>query len=246
MNIFDLIKKNMSEYTTTEKKVADYIVENPQIIENNTIIKVAETINVSKSAVLRFCQRLGYSGYSDFRYDMINTLKTSVLGRNNEKHNDFIDTFIKQTELLRAVDYLKIEKLAQNINDSKQSFTIGIYKSYLAAQMLTYQLIDIGKQSTALTDMTEISHFPYYYSENAPLILFSVSGSGKQYIDFFKVNPIISSNTYLITSNSNASLSKYVGETIIMPTDNTETDIKNQQIMPFILINQLVNLVNSL
>ena len=39
------------------------------IREASTIVDLAEKCHVSKSAILRFAKKLGYSGYSEFKYD---------------------------------------------------------------------------------------------------------------------------------------------------------------------------------
>lgn len=46
-----------------EKKIADFVLENPDHIIQNTINGVAEQLNVADATVFRFCKRLGFKGY---------------------------------------------------------------------------------------------------------------------------------------------------------------------------------------
>lgn len=74
MTILEKIENRLFDLTKSENIIANYILRKPEDVELYTITKIAEFTGTSKSAVLRFCQKLGYEGYSEFRYDMINYL----------------------------------------------------------------------------------------------------------------------------------------------------------------------------
>ena len=74
MNLMETIHLHKNDFSKTEHKVYDYIVQNPTAIETATITKIAELCQVSTSGILRFCQVLGYKGYKDFRFDMLHYL----------------------------------------------------------------------------------------------------------------------------------------------------------------------------
>ena len=61
MNLMETIHLHKNDFSKTEHKVYDYIVQNPTAIETATITKIAELCQVSTSGILRFCQVLGYN-----------------------------------------------------------------------------------------------------------------------------------------------------------------------------------------
>lgn len=61
------IKELMEDMSPSEKKVADYIINNPKKISDLSIRELAERSGGSQAAVVRLCKRLHYSGYKDFR-----------------------------------------------------------------------------------------------------------------------------------------------------------------------------------
>jgi Transcriptional regulators len=77
MNIIETIKKNYEEFSKSELKVTDFILGNPTAVEMSTITKIATDAKTSTSAVLRFCQTLGFNGYKDFRFEMIEYLHSN-------------------------------------------------------------------------------------------------------------------------------------------------------------------------
>lgn len=67
----DLIAKIQSmELSRTESLIADYILDNLDIVGLKTSTSLAETIGVSDTSIIRFIRRLGFRGYSDFRSAM--------------------------------------------------------------------------------------------------------------------------------------------------------------------------------
>ena len=55
----------------SERRVADYVLENPLEVSQCTATQLAKAVQVSKTTVIRLCQTLGYQGYHDFKYALI-------------------------------------------------------------------------------------------------------------------------------------------------------------------------------
>ena len=51
----------------SEKKIADYILQFPQIALHLSITQLAKNLHLSEASVSRFCRTIGYEGYSDFK-----------------------------------------------------------------------------------------------------------------------------------------------------------------------------------
>lgn len=50
-----------------EKQLADYMLENPQLLSEATIRSVADAAGVSTATVVRFCRVCGFSGFTDLK-----------------------------------------------------------------------------------------------------------------------------------------------------------------------------------
>ncbi|WP_416149945.1 MurR/RpiR family transcriptional regulator [Salipaludibacillus sp. HK11] len=57
------IRASYGDFRDKERKIADYILEHPEIIIHSTISQVAENLNVAEATVFRFCKRIGFKGY---------------------------------------------------------------------------------------------------------------------------------------------------------------------------------------
>ena len=65
--VIDVIKENYEKIFSAEKKVADYILENPQEAVNANVSELAKGSGVSDATVVRMCHHLGYKGYYQLR-----------------------------------------------------------------------------------------------------------------------------------------------------------------------------------
>lgn len=68
------IKAHYGELLPSEKKVADYILEHMEELRTLSIDRLAVLCQVSQPTVMRTIRALGYDGYRDFRYAVVEQL----------------------------------------------------------------------------------------------------------------------------------------------------------------------------
>lgn len=56
--------------TPVEALIASYIVENKETVQTQTILQLADSIAVSKSAVHRLCKKLGFNGFNELKVQL--------------------------------------------------------------------------------------------------------------------------------------------------------------------------------
>lgn len=57
-------------FTTTEKRIADYIRRNIEAAVYMTIEELAKATYTSHSAIIRLCKKMGFSGFKEFRFEL--------------------------------------------------------------------------------------------------------------------------------------------------------------------------------
>lgn len=65
------IKAGYADLRRSEKQAADYILEHMEQIPELSIDRLAGNAGVSQPTVLRMLKSLGFSGYRDFRYQLV-------------------------------------------------------------------------------------------------------------------------------------------------------------------------------
>ena len=61
-----------------KKKIANYILEQPEQIIHSTINEVADDLNVADATVFRFCKRIGFKGYQAMKIALAAEIMTPI------------------------------------------------------------------------------------------------------------------------------------------------------------------------
>ena len=232
MNLMETIHLHKNDFSKTERKVYDYIVQNPTAIETATITKIAELCQVSTSGILRFCQVLGYKGYKDFRFDMLHYLHQEHVEVNSENLFDELTS-----------KYLSVIRQFKQIKNTKNIYIIGVHYSSLPAKHLVLGLQDLGINTYFAYDYMQASHLYNTIHEDDLLIYFSIEGNQNNVSRFFDLTNA-SKNTYMITLNPKPKL--LIENTLILPGYTlSKQSIVDLQSIVVIFVELLLNMFHN-
>ncbi len=91
------IELHQGEFTKSELVIMDYVLTHLDKISAYPIATIAEKCKVSKSALLRFCQKCGFKGYSEFRYEVSRYIQsiTQITESDNVKTQTITNLYIE-------------------------------------------------------------------------------------------------------------------------------------------------------
>ncbi|MDU2201961.1 MAG: hypothetical protein E7E32_02380 [Anaerococcus hydrogenalis] len=104
------IEDKKDSFTQTDKNIARYILENKDLIINQSSIDLAKNTNSSQAAVTRFVKKIGYNSFVD--------MKISI-AKSFEEESNFIEDEIK-----------KSDKIGDIISKSKANIQKTVEKTY--------------------------------------------------------------------------------------------------------------------
>lgn len=58
------------QMSAIERRIADFILDNAQLLRDYSSQQLANALGVSQSSVVKFCQKLGFKGYPDLKYSI--------------------------------------------------------------------------------------------------------------------------------------------------------------------------------
>lgn len=220
MAILPHIQSMGSQLAESEAKVAEAILADPTALEHYTITRLAQKAETSTSAVLRFCHSLGFSGYKDFRFELISEIrqqrtydagKVDTLGRAAE-------ALAQAVGKLADLDRTTIARLASHIIDARTVFCVGIHRSFLPAEKLRMDLEDLGIVALSCRDSVQATHMANLIDARDCVILFSETGSIANLRASLDAGLVQQGHTWLITSNPRAQLAAHVEHTLTLPS----------------------------
>lgn len=109
--LFKIEQANLS-FTDTEKRIAEFITNNPTNTTRLSAAELAEKINTSPAAVIRFSKKIGYSGFTD--------LKMSLATNHTNEEND-VDTLIQAGD---SIEMLIEKSKRANMLDIEQTYKL--------------------------------------------------------------------------------------------------------------------------
>ncbi|QNJ99944.1 MurR/RpiR family transcriptional regulator [Dyella telluris] len=64
------IRAERDQMSAVERRVADFILENAQLLRDYSSQQLANALGISQSSVVKFTQKLGFKGYPDLKYSV--------------------------------------------------------------------------------------------------------------------------------------------------------------------------------
>ena len=117
------VRGSYRQFSDKEKKIADFILDDPRNIIHLTINQIADELGLAESTVFRFCQRIGFKGFQAFKI----SLAAEVVAPLKDIHE-------------------KIEE-----GDSVQSVTEKVFRSNIKTLEDTLQIVDAEAMEEAVT-----------------------------------------------------------------------------------------------
>lgn len=71
IQVLDRVKSAYASLRPSERRVADYVLSDPDECTQCTISELAERVQVSQPTVVRFVQAMGFDGYRSFKYCLL-------------------------------------------------------------------------------------------------------------------------------------------------------------------------------
>lgn len=179
MNFEARINQNYEKLNENDKEIISYIVTNKEQVAEMTITALAEASLTSKSSILRLTQKLGYSGYSEFKYNIQNELKeenplNEQLNFSQMQMDDMKDTI----KLFQQID---LNPLLEKIYSSKRVFCYGTgWGQRTVLSNFIRSLIPLEKFPILLESLTELEMTSKLMKEDDLLIVLSLSGDIKE------------------------------------------------------------------
>ncbi len=251
MNPIELINLHESEFTKSDEKIKTYVINNPDYVSSYPIVDVAAKAGVSKSALLRFCQKLGYNGYSEFKYEVSKYLlsgsfKNPTVVKSNV---DIIENYLSCIQKLpEYISEDRLISLGNYIRSASRIRIFGLHESGLSATYFTYRLAALGIDSEAITHGGIFSEKASFSTTSDFHIFISVSGTTDYITGAAKTSFDRHTPCAIITQNSKAKYSNKYDCFISIPSLNLD---KNQlfldsQAILFITIDLIINRLSKL
>lgn len=235
-NIFNTLNREYYQFTSAEKKVADFVVSNGLRARSMSISELAAASGVAEATISRFCRRLNYGGYADFKMAIATSAATREHSNPLSGEVTAEDTIPQLARKLAGasveailetqglVDPAAVEWAAELLAGARQVLCMGQGGSMVMAQEAAHLFGTIFPGYFPVSD----SHMQLIYaSQLGPedaILYFGYSGTTTGLMDVLNVTRSNGARVVLITRYPNAPAARQAD--VVLQCGSTESPLQ--------------------
>lgn len=192
------LKEMVHSLPPSEKKIANYILKNPEEAILLTAMALGEKSKTSSAAVMRLCKSLGFSGFQELKIRVAGDLqnKSSTLGYRdiepNESYHDIIDKVTTNTmqtlkETADIMNVSEMKKAVHTLMKARSIVLIGFGASTIAARDAEQKFTRIDKNATFYSDVHMAATAIATKGKEDVIIGISFSGQTEEVVKLLKL-----------------------------------------------------------
>ena len=211
------LRRLMPELTLSERKVARYILKDPNHIINLTIQELSILVSVSKATIVRFSKKVGTEGFSHLKlliaqsysapsenvYDYLKRQTTPEL-----KEALLQQTITSLTDTTSIQNQNLINNIAEKISTANQVIICGIGGSGACGEMARQRLLRLGINAQVCTESSIMPLLAQNMKTTDVGIGLSHRGNTGAVAEFLEICSRLSQSSIAITTNKQSPVSK--------------------------------------
>lgn len=193
------LRERSQSFSSTERGVAERILENPQLVVDMSVHELARQTFSSPSTIVRLCSHTGYSGYKEFRkavtYELALREQNKKTQQKEIARSDSLEEIIEKVTNLNIISLEETKELldvqvlracVDQVRRAKVIYLFGLGASLCAAKDAYLKFLRLNK----LCIINEDWHSQLVQSFNATAqdaaLVFSYSGATAEVIECMK------------------------------------------------------------
>lgn len=208
-HILDSIHLQLDDMFPAERKVAEYILNNPENAAQISITELAELSGTSDATVIRMCKRLGYKGFYQMKICLSSELGyIHLMGRKqmaSDSMNDSETLRLLARNVISLEDNIRpdtLNAIVDLLRSSQQVYTVAVGNSIPSAMDFSFRMNRVGIRTACNTVVENTLNELALGHEHETLVVFSHSGSSKQVLRAMELAKSRGIATVLFTHSS--------------------------------------------
>lgn len=199
-NIFEIISLDYYAFTVSEKKLADYVLSNQDGLAYMSIGQLASGAGVAEATVSRFCRRLGFKNFVEFKLTAANTSLRFKPANNplsgQIEQTDTVEDICRKLysaemdaigQTMEVLDAEAVVQAADLLEKAPRVLFMGQGGSMLIAQEAAHLFSTIGNRFIPIIDSHMQAIAASMMDPDEVIIFFSYSGSTRAMMETLNI-----------------------------------------------------------
>lgn len=165
MSLFLKMNEVKDQLTNSEQKIVSCVLDNNEEVCKSSIQEFAKRCNTSPSSIVRFCKKIGFEGFQEFKIELAKGIPTLKKSQNIVYEDVRVDDTIRNiVEKISAgniksientidlLDYDEVEKAVEALSNANNIFLYGVGASGIVAMDFQYKLMRINRNAFMYLD----------------------------------------------------------------------------------------------
>ncbi len=233
-SIIHKIRSTYDDMGRSEKRIADYILENTPKIVELSISELATFCGSGDATVVRFARRLGFSGYQALKLGIAAEISSSSsIDSTIEKNDSCYEIFIKRINSISVslhntesvLDTKQMDKAAKCIMNAKRIIIFGLGNSAAIAMDAAHKFLRLGLDAQACCDNHMQAIISSHVDKNTVAIGISHSGASRDIVEALEIAKTKNATTICITNYGNSPILSVSDIHLFTQSEETKTSI---------------------
>lgn len=184
------IRSERDRMSAVERRIADFILDNAQLLRDYSSQQLANALGISQSSVVKFSQKLGYKGYPDLKYSVGEAVIRAEHGEDSPEPDDaragqrapsqFGELWRRKSEAEEATRLINppqvLHAAAAAIGQAGRIFMVGIGDDDMYAHAFALKLSMLGLLVVHSVDLMRMAASVSAAGRGDVLLVFSEHG----------------------------------------------------------------------
>lgn len=173
MTLEELITKHQKALGDLDKTILRYVLDNRPKIQQISITELATATYTSKSTVLRLVRKLGFTGFSEFKYFLKTSTKEAKPA--TEMFADLQVSDIIKT--IKGLEHIEWDDLTAQLKEAQTIYCYGTgFSQRRILDEFAKNLLQLGKRAITIPNKTELDMAMKMITPQDVVLLASLSG----------------------------------------------------------------------
>ncbi|GAA3404469.1 MurR/RpiR family transcriptional regulator [Paenibacillus hodogayensis] len=220
--------------TKSEQKVADVVMKEPEAAVFYTITDLSEKAGVGETSVIRFCRKLGFKGYQEFKLSVAQNLSTPSQNIHGDiQDEDELSVVVQKISAMNRqnientttlLDEESLRKAIAIIREAKKLFFFGVGSSGITALDGKYRFMRLGYECSAENDAHIIAMNAALLKKGDVVVGVSTSGSTKDLVDALEIAKRRGARILCLTSHARSPITQFAD--VVLLTASKESPLQ--------------------
>ncbi len=231
-----------NQFTKTDWKIVQYMKQNLNEFISLSAQELAKEINTSDASIIRFAQKIGYSGLNELKYVMQKELDKEHSGSSDTDFSTLLNDNKMALDSLYSLTKPKdIMYLCETMRRSRRIFIVGLDSNSSIARIIADKFIVLGLTIIAITSYDTLKCYEQLSASDDLFIIVTLSGGHRELASVLAGFMSNDSSIFLISNYEKSLCSVYADKILLIP--KTDQLYSSEIISREILLLQLADII---